>query len=33
MDGWKQLYEQLFGLKIVSPLEPAKLVELATCAY
>ena len=33
MAGWKSTYEQLCELDKVSPLEPAKLLELATSAY
>jgi DNA-binding CsgD family transcriptional regulator len=33
MGGWKESYEQLRELDKGSPLPPAKLIELATCAY
>jgi len=33
MAGWKAIYEELADLDRVSPLEPAKLVELAAAAY
>jgi DNA-binding CsgD family transcriptional regulator len=33
MGGWKTTYDELSALDRTSPLEPAKLVELATSAY
>src|SRR5262245_51501786 len=33
MGGWNESYEQLCELDKISPLEPAKLIELATSAY
>jgi DNA-binding CsgD family transcriptional regulator len=33
MAGWKATYEKLARLDTISPLEPVKLVELATSAY
>ncbi len=33
MAGWKVIYEELSEIDKVSPLEPAKLLELATSAY
>jgi len=33
MGGWKESYERLSELDKVSPLEPAKLLELSTSAY
>src|SRR5262249_61502403 len=33
MAGWKETYERLWELDGVSPLDPTKLIELATSAY
>lgn len=33
MAGWKATYEELRELDRVSPLEPAKLIELSISAY